>query len=196
MSSWNGGITRRQLGWLQQELAAAEAAGERVLVASHHQLGQGGARATHMAWNWREVQEVGGVRPAGVACWAALLVADRRTRPVGRVLAGPRAAGRAATRTRRAPPAIKACPAPFIPLIALFFVPVPQALLASPAFCAAFAGHDHTGGYACIDGRHFITVEGLLEAPSGGNAYAVVDVHADRLVIHGRGSVTSRQLPL
>lgn len=60
MSSWNGGITQRQLRWLRQELAAAEAAGERVLVASHHQLGQGGARATHMAWNWRKVQEVGG----------------------------------------------------------------------------------------------------------------------------------------
>lgn len=125
MSSWNGGITQRQLRWLRQELAAAEAAGERVLVASHHQLGQGGARATHMAWNWRKVQEV---------------------------------------------------------------------LLASPAFRAAFAGHDHTGGYACIDGRHFLTVEGLLEAPSGGTAYAVVHVHADRLVVQGRGTVTSRHL--
>lgn len=70
----------------------------------------------------------------------------------------------------------------------------PQVLLASPAFRAAFAGHDHTGGYALIDGRHFVTVEGLLETPSDGNAYATVDVHADRLVVHGRGSVTSRQL--
>lgn len=69
-----------------------------------------------------------------------------------------------------------------------------QVLLASPAFRAAFAGHDHTGGYACIDGRHFLTVEGLLEAPSGGTAYAVVHVHADRLVVQGRGTVTSRHL--
>lgn len=62
MSSWNGGITQRQLRWLQHELAAADVAGERVLVASHHQLGHGAARATHMAWNWREVQQVGGAR--------------------------------------------------------------------------------------------------------------------------------------
>jgi len=58
MSSWNGGITQRQLAWLRGELSAAEAAGERVLVASHHQVGRGGARPTHMAWNWQEVQEV------------------------------------------------------------------------------------------------------------------------------------------
>ena len=59
MSSWNGGVTRRQLGWLRGELAAAEAAGERVIVASHHQLGRGGARPTHMAWNYEEIQGVG-----------------------------------------------------------------------------------------------------------------------------------------
>ena len=69
MSSWNGGITRQQLEWLRGELAAAEAAGERVVVASHHQLGEGAARATHMAWNWREVQQVGGA--VGVRCLAA-----------------------------------------------------------------------------------------------------------------------------
>jgi hypothetical protein len=57
MSSWNGGITRRQLEWLQRELSAAEVAGERVIACSHHQLGQGAARPTHMAWNWRRVQE-------------------------------------------------------------------------------------------------------------------------------------------
>lgn len=74
MSSWNGGITRQQLAWLRSELAAAEAAAERVIIASHHQLGQGGARATHMAWNWRDVQQVvGGFggREQGHACCSA-----------------------------------------------------------------------------------------------------------------------------
>lgn len=125
MSSWNGGVTQRQLSWLRAELAAAEAARERVLVASHHPIGRGSARPTHMAWNCREVQE---------------------------------------------------------------------ALLASPAFRVAFAGHDHMGGYACVEGQHFVTIEGLLEAPTGSNAYAVVHVFPDRLCIHGGGSVSSREL--
>lgn len=127
MSSWNGGISQRQLAWLCDELSAAEAAGERVIACSHHQVGRGAARATHMAWNWRDVQ---------------------------------------------------------------------QALLASPAFRLALAGHDHMGGYACIDGRHFVTLEALLEAPRGGTAYAVLHVHPDVLVIEGHGSVTSRRLPV
>ena len=50
------------------------------------------------------------------------------------------------------------------------------------------------GGYACIDGRHFVTLEALLEAPEGGNAYAVVHVFPDRVHIVGSGSVTSREL--
>jgi manganese-dependent ADP-ribose/CDP-alcohol diphosphatase len=58
MSSWNGGVTQQQLEWLREELAAAAASGERVIVASHHQLGEGAARPTHMAWNWQAVQEV------------------------------------------------------------------------------------------------------------------------------------------
>ncbi|EFN59457.1 hypothetical protein CHLNCDRAFT_138033 [Chlorella variabilis] len=126
MSSWNGGITRQQLAWLRSELAAAEAAAERVIIASHHQLGQGGARATHMAWNWRDVQQV--------------------------------------------------------------------VLLASPAFRLALAGHDHMGGCACINGRHFVTLEALLEAPPGSNAFAVLHVFGDRIRIAGSGSVTSREL--
>ena len=72
----------------------------------------------------------------------------------------------------------------------------PQALLASPAFRIALAGHDHLGGYACIDGRHFVTLEALLEAPAGGNAWAVLSVFADRLELAGHGSVTSRSLPV
>lgn len=125
MSGWNGGITQRQLAWLRGELAAAEAAGERVIVASHHQVGRGGARDTHLAWNHREIA---------------------------------------------------------------------AELLASPAFRLALAGHDHLGGYSCIDGRHFVTLEALLEAPPGSNAYAVAIVLSDRICIEGRGAATSREL--
>ena len=61
----------------------------------------------------------------------------------------------------------------------------------------ALAGHDHIGGFAMRGGVAYVTVEAMLEAPAAGNAYALVVVHADRLVIDGCGtSVTSRQLPL
>ena len=39
--------------WLKAELAAAEAAGEKVITAGHHPVGEGSARSTHMAWNRR-----------------------------------------------------------------------------------------------------------------------------------------------
>lgn len=38
MASWNGGTTQHQLSWLSKELKKAEAAGELVISASHHQV--------------------------------------------------------------------------------------------------------------------------------------------------------------
>lgn len=58
MSPWNGGITKSQFDWLKLQLSEAEQNGERVFVAAHHQVGLGAARATHMAWNWKEIQDV------------------------------------------------------------------------------------------------------------------------------------------
>ena len=43
--------------WLQEELRLASESGKQVIVAAHHQAGQGGARDTHLAWNWREMKE-------------------------------------------------------------------------------------------------------------------------------------------
>lgn len=40
---------------------------------------------------------------------------------------------------------------------------IQSTLLASKAFAAFFAGHDHEGGYSDIDGRHFVTLEAMLE---------------------------------
>lgn len=125
MRPWNGGVTSQQLGWLRRELAAAEAAGQRVIVAAHHQVGVGAARPTHMALNWEELQAV---------------------------------------------------------------------LLAAPAFRLALAGHDHVGGYAQLEGRHFVTAQAMLESPSGSNSYAVVHVYADRVEVLGSGSMASRVL--
>jgi manganese-dependent ADP-ribose/CDP-alcohol diphosphatase len=49
---WNGGISKTQLDWLERELAAADAAKERVVVCGHHPLLP---EAGHQVWNNREV---------------------------------------------------------------------------------------------------------------------------------------------
>lgn len=125
MSPWNGGISQKQLKWLEERLATAHSNNERVIVASHHQFGASpAARATHLAYNHFEIRE---------AC------------------------------------------------------------LSSPAFRIALAGHDHVGGYLS-DGekQHFVTLEAVLEATD--NAYAVMNIYDDRVVIEGFGSCTSRVL--
>ena len=127
MVPWNGGVSQRQLRWLECELCGAAAAGERVIVAAHHQFGPpGAARRTHVAWNHGEIRRV---------------------------------------------------------------------CLESPAFRLALAGHDHVGGFssggAC---QHFVTLEAVLEAPEGSNAYGLLSVFEDRLEIRGKGSLTSRML--
>ncbi|KIZ05411.1 hypothetical protein MNEG_2546 [Monoraphidium neglectum] len=58
------------------------------------------------------------------------------------------------------------------------------------------AGHYHPGGAAEVGGLHYVTCEGLLEAPPGSDAYAFVDVYHDRLSLRGRGCAASHELPL
>jgi len=126
MSSWNGGVSKRQLAWLQAELREAEASNQRVIVAAHHQFGLGAARSTHMAWNHEEIR---------AAC------------------------------------------------------------LSSPSFRIALAGHDHIGGFASAGQvQHFVTLEAVLEAPTGSNAYGTLSVFPDRVEIRGEGVLSSRTL--
>ncbi len=66
----------------------------------------------------------------------------------------------------------------------------------SGVVAAYFAGHHHSGGYAESRGIHHVTIQGLVEAPRDGNAYAVVEVFADRLEVIGVGDVPSRTLRL
>ena len=47
MADWNGGIGSAQLGWLKEQLALAKLSGERVVVACHHQIGQGVTACLH-----------------------------------------------------------------------------------------------------------------------------------------------------
>lgn len=58
---------------------------------------------------------------------------------------------------------------------------------------AWFAGHDHSGGYVEKDGVHFVTLKGLVENTDK-NAWAWVDVFADRLEVRGQGAEPSRTL--
>jgi len=60
---------------------------------------------------------------------------------------------------------------------------------------AYFNGHNHAGHYGTADGIHYVTLEGMVETPAE-TAYAVVEIHADRLVIDGTGRATDRELPI
>ena len=70
---------------------------------------------------------------------------------------------------------------------------VRSVLLASPAFGALLAGHHHRGGYQRVDGRHFVTVESILEAPAQATAFLVAmwDPATRTLTLDARGSAAS-----
>lgn len=57
-------------------------------------------------------------------------------------------------------------------------------------------GHYHPGGASVVNGIHYVTMEGLLEAPPGSNSFALVDVYPNRISIRGQGCATSRELLL
>ncbi|XP_053309992.1 manganese-dependent ADP-ribose/CDP-alcohol diphosphatase isoform X2 [Spea bombifrons] len=69
-------------------------------------------------------------------------------------------------------------------------------LQAHPCVVAYFAGHDHDGGY-CVDscGIHHITFRGVIETPPVTQAFGTMYMHRDRMVLKGRGLVSSRVLP-
>ena len=52
---WNGGVAETQLGWLDRELTAADAAKERVIVCGHHPLLPADP---HQAWNSADILAV------------------------------------------------------------------------------------------------------------------------------------------
>lgn len=48
--AWNGGLTRQQLTWLDQELDTAATQQQQVIVACHYPLAPGSAPDQYMAW--------------------------------------------------------------------------------------------------------------------------------------------------
>ncbi|GMH35118.1 hypothetical protein BSKO_02986 [Bryopsis sp. KO-2023] len=69
-------------------------------------------------------------------------------------------------------------------------------LCEAPCVKVVLTGHYHPGGYAMIQGKHFVTLEGLLEAPSNSNAFGYVHVFKDRIEIQGEGELSSRVLQM
>ena len=115
----------QQRDWLKAELAAAEKAGQQVVVFSHHPVLAESSTAGHLLWDHQEV----------------LTILDQ-----------------------------------------------------SPAFTAWINGHDHAGGFAERKGRSYLTMPAVVNSDPANNAYATVDVFADRMEIHGVGDVASRTI--
>ncbi|MBB3135737.1 3',5'-cyclic AMP phosphodiesterase CpdA [Rhizobium pisi] len=69
------------------------------------------------------------------------------------------------------------------------------ALLASQGNVVAYLnGHDHVGNYGVAGACHFVNFKGVVDTESE-NAFAIVEVHADRIEIRGFGREESRTLP-
>lgn len=64
-----------------------------------------------------------------------------------------------------------------------------------PNVAAWLNGHNHAGAFAERDGVPYVTLRGMVETEST-TAFATATLHADRLVIAGRGREPDRDLPL
>lgn len=115
---YNGGLGKRQISWLREELRAARSAGKKVIILTHCGLHPRAAKNGHrtLVWDYLEVLDV--IREA--KCVVAVL-----------------------------------------------------------------AGHNHKGGYCCVDNVHHITFQSPLNKGSDGESYGHVEVFDDRLVLVG-----------
>ncbi|MBV2187467.1 MAG: metallophosphoesterase [Rhizobium sp.] len=68
-------------------------------------------------------------------------------------------------------------------------------IAASPAAIGYFCGHNHAGNYGLLNGTHFVNIKGMVDTFDE-NAFAIVEVHDDRIEIAGFGREESRVLTL
>lgn len=73
--------------------------------------------------------------------------------------------------------------------------PILKAMDETGCVVAWFAGHDHAGGYAVREGVHHVTLKGMVEAPVE-NAYALIELHPDKIEETGFGKEPNRSMPL
>jgi hypothetical protein len=64
-----------------------------------------------------------------------------------------------------------------------------------PSVVAWFNGHNHAGAYEERNGIPYITFRSMLHHPEN-NAYSLVEVHADRVLIKGFGREVSREIKM
>ncbi len=73
---------------------------------------------------------------------------------------------------------------------------VQELIFSSPNSVAWFNGHFHKGGDTVEQGVHFISLEALVEAPEESNAFGIVEVYPDKLILKGEGVMKNRHLDL
>ena len=61
-----------------------------------------------------------------------------------------------------------------------------------PQVVAVFQGHHHPGHYSQRAGIHYLTLPGMIEQASPANAYAVVEMDTERIVVEGFKSCPDR----
>jgi hypothetical protein len=64
-----------------------------------------------------------------------------------------------------------------------------------PCVAAYFCGHNHAGAYARRNGRHFVTFRSILHKPDQ-NAFSIIHLHADRIVVEAHGREVARDLEI
>lgn len=57
------------------------------------------------------------------------------------------------------------------------------------------AGHHHPGAFAMYNDIPVVTVEGMIETEKE-NAYGIVEIYEDKIIIEGKGRLTSREFEL
>lgn len=118
---WNGGISVRQMQWLDKLLAKCEKAGNKALIFTHHPL------------------------------------------------------------------------YPNSEFTALNNMEILKTIEKYPCVKAIFSGHHHAGKFAIYKGIPVVTAEGMIETPTE-NSYGIVEIFNDRIVLEGKGRMTSRVL--
>ncbi|MCY1525828.1 hypothetical protein D9M68_608230 [compost metagenome] len=58
---------------------------------------------------------------------------------------------------------------------------------------ALIAGHHHKGGFAVYKHIPAITLEGMVETADK-NTYGIIELYANKMILKGRGRLTSRTL--
>jgi alkaline phosphatase len=61
---------------------------------------------------------------------------------------------------------------------------------------AVFQGHHHPGSYSLINGIHYYTLKAMVESALPANAYAVVEVLSDEIVVTGYVNAVSKNMLL